>query len=327
MRPISTTRRSSAPPAFVDLAPRAESLRQAALDGLGRQPKSLPAKFFYDAEGSRLFDAICDLPEYYPTRTEIGILADSGAEMACLLGPGVELVELGSGSSVKVRLLLDRLADPAGYVGIDISGDHLRGACARLSGDYPGLPVTAVCADYMRDVALPAPARAGARRVAFFPGSTIGNLDPEVAGAFLVRWRPLLAGGGMLVGVDLRKDPAILDAAYNDAAGVTAAFNLNLLARLNREAEAGFDLSAFAHRAFFNTARSRVEMHLVSRRDQIVPVAGRRVAFTRGETIHTENSYKYGVGDFQALARQAGYAPRRVWTDPAGLFSVHWLEA
>lgn len=336
-------RRSPARAAFLDLAPREESFRDAVLRGLSAVPRTLPPTFFYDAEGSRLFDRITDLPEYYPTRTEIGILTESGAEMAAILGPDCQLIELGSGSSVKVRLLLDRLVDPAGYVGIDISREHLRAACDRLAADYPGLDVLALCADclhpgFLAGMAVPPPAsRLPARRVAFFPGSTIGNLDPEAAAEFLVLWgrwlrraepRPADARpGGMLVGVDLRKDPARLEAAYNDAAGVTAAFNLNLLARINRELDGRFDLDAFAHHAFYDAARGRVEMHLVSRRDQIVRAAGRRFAFQAGETIHTENSYKYTVPGFAAMAARAGFRTERTWTDPEGLFAVFWLVA
>ncbi|MFC7331831.1 L-histidine N(alpha)-methyltransferase [Rhodocista pekingensis] len=328
---------------FLDLAPREEGFREAVLRGLSARPRTLSATFFYDAEGSRLFDRITDQPEYYPTQTEIGILAQSGAEMADLLGPGCQVIELGSGSSVKVRLLLDRLKDPAGYVGIDISRAHLRAACDRLAADYPGLDVLALCADclhpeFLSGIAVPPPAsRLPGRRVVFFPGSTIGNLDPVEALAFLSLWGRWLrrAGpraaderpGGLLVGVDLRKDPALLHAAYNDAAGVTAAFNLNLLARINRELGGSFDLDAFAHRAFYDSDRGRVEMHLVSRRDQIVRAAGRSFAFQAGETIHTENSYKYTLPGFAALGARAGLRAERTWTDPDGLFALFWLVA
>ncbi|MFM2043425.1 MAG: hypothetical protein RLY86_2001 [Pseudomonadota bacterium] len=321
---------------FLDLAPAADSFLDAVLAGLSRRPRTIPPKFFYDAEGSRLFDAITDLPEYYPTRTEIGILDRSGAEMASVLGQGVHLVELGSGSGVKVGLLLRHLAAPSGYVGIDISGDHLRTACDRLAADWPGLDVLELCADYtggdvMAQVPAPAAGQPG-RRVAFFPGSTIGNMEPGEAEAFLARWRRWLAnpggrGGGMLVGVDLRKDRDVLRAAYNDRAGVTAAFNLNLLARMNRELGAAIDPAAFTHRAIYAEDAGRIEMHLASTRDQIVTIAGRRFAFAAGETIHTENSYKYTVDGFRALAVRAGYRPARVWTDPDALFSLHWLEA
>ncbi|HYE48759.1 MAG TPA: L-histidine N(alpha)-methyltransferase [Azospirillaceae bacterium] len=318
--------RPTALAAFHDAAPAVADFRAAVLEGLSRPRRALPCKFFYDAEGSRLFDLICGLPEYYPTRTEIGILDRHGADMAALIGPGCQLVELGSGSSVKVRLLLDRLERPAGYVAVDISRDHLLAAADALARDYPALEVMALCADYTAGLAVPPPSGgAPFRRVGFFPGSTIGNLDRADALAFLRGLKPALEGGGLLVGVDLRKDRAVLDAAYDDAAGVTAAFNLNILTRINRELGGGFDLSAFAHRALWNEGEGRVEMHLVSRRDQIVAVAGRRFAFARGETIHTENSYKYGVGEFQELARRAGFEPTGCWTDRDGLFSVHFL--
>lgn len=312
--------------AFIDLAPRTESFADAVVRGLSKPRKAIDPVWFYDEAGSALFDRITALPEYYPTRTEIAILGRHGGEMAAAMGPGAQLIELGSGSSVKVRLLLDRLEAPAGYVGIDVSGEHLRAACDRLAADRPGLEVAAVCADYMGAVTLPDPVRAPARRrVGFFPGSTIGNLDPAVAADFLARWRNRL--GGMLVGVDLKKDPARLEAAYDDAAGVTAAFNRNLLARINRDLGGTFDVEAFAHRAFYDRDLGRIEMHLVSRRDQIVAVAGRRFAFAAGETIHTEISCKYTVEEFRALAVRAGWRPSRTWTDPERLFSVHWLEA
>lgn len=317
---------------FLDLEPALESFAQSVIAGLSRPQKRLDSAFFYDEAGSRLFERITALPDYYPTRTEIGILDRAGAEIAAVLGPGVQLVELGSGSSVKVRLLLDRLADPAGYVGIDISREHLRQACAALAADHPGLDVLALCADYMQEVPVPPPADGlPRRRIGFFPGSTIGNLEPEAATAFLARWRrTLLEGGrepgGMLVGVDLKKDPALLRAAYNDPTGVTAAFNRNILARINRELDGTFDPHAFTHRAIYCAGRGRIEMHLVSSRDQIAMAAGRRFAFAAGESIHTENSCKYTVPEFQALALRAGYRPERVWTDADRLFSVHWLS-
>lgn len=313
--------------AFLDLAPNPGSFREAVVRGLSARPKRLPAKFLYDAQGSALFERITRLPEYYPTRTEIGILRRYGTEIAAVLGPGVQLIELGSGSSRKVRLLLDRLSDPAGYVGVDISRHHLLRSCERLAADRPGLDVLALCADYMGELVVPPPAGGARRRVAFFPGSTIGNLDREEARIFLARWRHELAGGGMLVGVDLKKDVGLLNAAYDDAAGVTAAFNLNMLARINRELGGTFDLTAFTHRAFYNGPEGRIEMHLVSTRDQIVTAAGRRFRFAAGETVHTENSYKYSLAEFQALAREAGYRAERVWTDEANLFSLHWIAA
>ncbi|HYC02434.1 MAG TPA: L-histidine N(alpha)-methyltransferase [Azospirillaceae bacterium] len=318
--------RQTALAAFHDTAPVVQDFRASVLEGLSSHPKRLEAKFFYDAEGSRLFDLICELPEYYPTRTEIGIMERHGAEMAALIGRRCQLVELGSGSSVKVRPLLERLEDPAGYVAVDISRDHLIASADALARDYPELEVMALCADYTQGLAVPPPGGEGEfRRVGYFPGSTIGNMDPVEAQAFLVALRPALTGGGLLIGVDLRKDPQVLHDAYNDSQGVTAAFNLNLLARINRELDGGFDLAAFEHKAFYDEALGRIEMHLVSRRDQIVTVAGRRFAFAAGETIHTENSCKYSVEGFRDLARRAGYAPAACWTDDKNLFSVHYL--
>lgn len=318
---------------FMDLAPSQGDFAAAVLDGLSRPQKSLPCAFFYDELGSALFDRICEQPEYYPTRTEQAILDRVAAPIAALLGPGVQLVELGSGSSRKVRTLLERLVNPLSYVGIDISRDHLRRSCDRLAADYPWLEVMALCADYLQDVPVPPP-QAGMprRRVGFFPGSTLGNFTPAEAEMFLARWRDTLRhggveGGGMLIGIDLRKDPALLEAAYDDAAGVTAAFNLNLLGRINRELDGTFTPASFRHMALWDAERSCVSMYLVSRRDQIVRAAGQRFAILEGEAIHTEDSHKYSIEGFQALARRAGYRPAAVWTDPNALFSLHWLEA
>lgn len=306
--------------------------------GLARRRKAIPCQFLYDETGSRLFERICELEEYYPTRAETALLERHRAEIAGLIGPGGQLVELGSGASRKVRLLLDALAEPAAYVAVDISRGHLCRAAAALAADYPALEVAAVCADYTAALwAPPAGAAPAARRVVFFPGSTIGNLGPAAARRLLAACARLVGpGGGMLIGVDLRKDPAVLHAAYDDRDGVTAAFNLNLLARLNRELDGDADLDGFRHRAVWNAARSRVEMHLVSQGPQVVTAAGRRFAFAGGETIHTENSYKYAVPDFHRLAARAGFRAVRTWVggdgvggDGAGggLFSLHYLEA
>jgi dimethylhistidine N-methyltransferase len=306
-----------------DLAPPQDDFLAAVLDGLGRARKTLPCKFFYDEAGSALFDAICDTPEYYPTRTELGILTAAAGDIADLAGRGGVLVEYGSGSSRKTRLLLDALV-PAVYMPIDISREHMLGACHTLAQDYPALNLMAVCADYTRPLRLPAVARGGQRRLAFFPGSSIGNFAPLEALRFLKNVAQQLAtDDGFLIGVDLKKDPAILNAAYNDAAGVTAAFNLNLLARCNRELGADFDLDAFAHRAFYNEAAGRIEMHIRSKRAQTVDLGGRQFAFAAGETIHTENSYKYASDEFRLLATQAGVLPQQCWTDEEHLFSVH----
>ncbi len=315
----------SALASFHDLAPEEADFLAEVLAGLTTRPKTLPCKFFYDERGSQLFEQICALPEYYPTRTETALMRKRAAEMAALMGAGAQIVEYGCGSVEKIRILLDALERPAAYVAVDISREHLRRASEALAADYPAIEVHALCADFTRPFELP-PGIPGVRRIGFFPGSTLGNFAPKEAERFLSGAARLAGpGGGMLIGIDLKKDTAILDAAYNDAAGVTAEFNLNLLARINRELGADFDLSAFAHRAFYNAAEGRVEMHLVSRRDQKVRLAGTTIDFHAGETIHTENSYKYDIDEFQAMARRAGFTPRKVWTDPQRLFSIHFL--
>lgn len=300
---------------------------RAMVAGLARRPRSISPKFFYDAAGSQLFDRICELPEYYPTRTELRILGECAGEIAEQIGPGAEIVEFGAGSLTKVRLLLDALEAPKRYLPIDISGEHLQAAAARLKADYPELVVQPIAADYTMPLVLPAPMPGAGKRVGFFPGSTIGNFEPDEALAFLQLAARMLRGGGLLIGVDLVKDPAQLHAAYNDAQGVTAAFNLNLLRRANAELDANFDLDGFAHSAFYNAPRQRIEMHLVSRRDQAVSLHGERFGFEEGETIHTEYSHKFTVDGLRALAVKAGFRPLAVWTDPERLFSVHWLGA
>jgi dimethylhistidine N-methyltransferase len=318
------------PPNFtlIDLAPASGSFLADVLAGLRAPRKMLPPKYFYDAAGARLFDAICELPEYYPTRTEIALLQRHGREMADALGADSVVVEYGSGSGQKTRLLL-AAARPAGYCAIDISAEQLESAVGAIARDFPATTVVAVCADYSRPFALPLPAAlAGHRRSVFFPGSTVGNFTPEEAVAFLRNaHRVLGAGGGLLIGVDLQKDKAMLDAAYDDAAGVTARFNLNLLHRMNRELGADFDPAAFRHCAFYDPSKGRVEMHLVSCRAQQVRIGDAEFRFGDGETIHTENSWKYTVEGFAALGCQAGFAARRCWVDDARLFSVHYMEA
>ena len=310
---------------FYDLHPRRADMRAEVLAGLSREQKWIPPKFLYDQLGSRLFDAITGLPEYYPTRTEIGILELYGEEMAALVGRDATLVELGSGSSQKIRVLLDALK-PRIYMPVDISKAHLLDSARALARSFPALDVRAVCADYSVPLELPSTGCAG-DQVAFFPGSSIGNFRPEEAVRFLGRVGDLVGPGGrLLVGVDLIKDIEILDAAYNDAQGVTAEFNLNLLRRINQELEGDFDLASYCHRAFFNEAESRIEMHLISRAEQRARVAGQEFGFREGETIHTENSYKYSIEGFHALARRSGFEAERVWTDPDGLFSVHCLR-
>ena len=308
-----------------NLHPTPAELAAEVLAGLRRRPRVIPPKFFYDARGSQLFDAITQTPEYYPTRTEIAILQAHAADIAARVGTGSVLVEPGSGSCMKVRLLLEGLK-PCAYVPMDISHDHLRVAAEQVAAEFPWLEVHAACTDFTRQMVVPDSAPEGPR-VAFFPGSSIGNFDPDGAADFLAVVAELVGPGGLLlIGVDLKKASAVLDAAYDDGAGVTAAFNLNLLERINRELGADFDLGAWRHRAFYNADLGRVEMHLVSTQDQGVQVCGERFDFTAGETIHTENSYKYSVADFQVVARRAGFLPKAVWTDPADLFSVHLLS-
>ena len=303
---------------------RAGDFAQCLLDGLSRSPKEIPCKYFYDAEGSRLFDAICELPEYYQTRTETALLAAHAGEIAKLAGPGAEIVEFGAGSLKKARLLLDALA-PRAYTPIDISAKYLAAMTRTLAADYPNLALRPVAADFTAALALPALPGAP-RRMGFFPGSTIGNFRPDAAVSLLRRMRQALQGGSLLIGADLVKDPARLHAAYNDAAGVTASFNRNLLARANRELGADFDLSGFAHYAPYNPAARRIEMYLVSLKRQSARLPDGMVEFAAGEAIHTEDSHKYSIESFRELAAKAGFSPRAVWSDENRLFSLHWLE-
>jgi len=314
---IQTVRKLRATPAH--------DFRIDVLAGLGASPKSLPCKYFYDAVGTQLFDRICELREYYPTRTEIGILQQHAREMAWLIGPRARLVELGSGNSTKTRILLDQLPDLDAYVPVDISPEYLARATRELVRDYPALRVAPVVADYTEPFDLPKTERV-ARTVAFFPGSTIGNLEPDDARDFLGVVAGLCQGsGGLLIGVDLKKDRNMLEAAYDDDEGVTAAFNSNILARINRELEGRFDLAAFRHRAFYDEAEGRIEMQLVSLRPQSVQVGASVFRFDEGETITTEYSYKYDVGEFAALAKSAGFTCVRIWTDERRLFSVQYF--
>jgi len=300
-----------------------ESFAADAIAGLTATPKSLPPKYFYDAQGSLLFERITALPEYYPTRCELGILHDNAAAIAALFPPGCALIEFGSGSSRKVRTLLTASPAVVAYVPVDISGDFLNEEASALRRAFPRLAVHPVPADFTLPFDLP-DAIAGLPRVGFFPGSTIGNFEPHEAANFLRHAGRMLGPGAIfVVGVDLVKDPDILNAAYDDAAGVTAQFNLNLLTRMNREFGADFNLAAFEHHAFYNRERRRIEMHLASVRRQKVRLCGVTIDFRAGETIHTENSYKYTIESFGALARGSGWTPRKVWTD--GLFSVHAL--
>ena len=294
--------------------------------GLSKTPKEIACKFFYDDAGSRLFDRICELPEYYQTRTEVRLLKHHAGEIAQLMGGGVEIVEFGAGSLRKVRSLLDAVETPCAYTPLDISGDYLGQVARALAADYPALTLRPVVCDFTQ--ALEIPELPGApRRVGFFPGSTIGNFKPDAAMALLRCMRASLLGGGLLIGVDLVKDPVRLHAAYNDAAGVTALFNKNLMARANRELGANFDLDAFAHYAPYNAAAHRIEMYLVSLKRQSVSLCGRVVEFAQGEPVHTEDSHKYTIESFREMAARAGFNPRAVWTDEERLFSLHWLES
>jgi L-histidine Nalpha-methyltransferase len=309
---------------FHDLQPAPEDFHADVVAGLSRETKRLSPKFFYDERGSQLFDAITALPEYYPTRTEIGLLRRHGDEMSEMLGDDGLLFELGSGSDIKIRVLLDAL-QPEAYAPIDISREHLRLSAGAIAQDHPELEVHAICADYSGPLELPGFYDAQ-RREAFFPGSSIGNFDPTQARDLLRRISGLLSPDGrLLIGVDLKKDPEVLHAAYNDSQGVTAEFNLNVLMRINRELDADFDVAAFRHKAFYNETLGRVEMHLVAAAPQHVRINGRYFEFQTGESIHTENSYKYSIGEFQALAAEAGLTSVRVWQDDDALFSVHCL--
>lgn len=310
---------------FHDFHPSPASLKQEVLAGLAATPKALPPKLFYDHRGAQLFERICELPEYYLTRTEIGILERCAGEIAERVAPGACLLELGSGAGIKVRLLLEQLR-PAMYVPIDISRTQLCVSAETMARDYRWLEVHPVCADYCRPLSLDFIPR-HAHRLVFFPGSTLGNFEPDEALDFLDNLRALAGeGGAVLISIDLKKAPERIDAAYNDQAGVTAAFNLNILNRLRRDLDADLDAAGFRHQAFYNPRKGRVEMHLISRRPQAIVVDDQAFHFVEGETIHTENSYKYSIEEFQSLARRAGYRPLRVWTDRDRLFSVHFLQ-
>ena len=306
----------------------ADSFREDLIAGLSLPQKQIPPKYFYDGTGSRLFDRICRLAEYYPTRAELAITRAHLAAIARFAGPGCELIEYGSGASRKTRLLI-RALRPAAYVPVDISEAALAAAAGRLAREFGWLHIFAVVGDFTQPLRLPVfRARPGRRRVVYFPGSTIGNFTPEDAQAFLRMTRGQVGGtGAMLVGVDLKKDANLLHAAYNDGRGVTAAFNVNLLGRANRELGADFNLRRFRHYAFYNPALSRIEMHLVSLARQSVNVGEHRFAFEPGETIHSENSYKYTVEEFAALAAEAGFRAERVWRDKGERFALFGLVA
>lgn len=311
-------------PEIIDLHPPEEAIRDLVVKGLSVTPKTLPCRLLYDQRGSELFELICEQAEYYPTRTELSILSEHLPEMADLLGPRCDVIEYGSGSSIKSRLLLHALHEPAVYIPVEISRTMLQDAVSNLRREFPKLEIIPVCADYMQDVELPR--REGERRVEFFPGSTIGNFHRDDALKFLKRSARFLgSGGALLIGVDLIKDPATLEAAYNDAAGVTSEFNINLLDRINRELDADFDRDQFRFRATWNPDEHRVESHLISERDQTVTVDDVAFDFKTDERIRTECSYKYDLSMFAELAGEAGFSVQKVWTDPKQWFSVQYL--
>ena len=311
-----------------DLSPNLGSFLDDVLEGFSQPQKRLPAKYFYDERGSELFEAICELPEYYPTRTEISLMRAHAADIAAVIGSKALLIEYGSGSSTKTPILLDAL-QPACYVPIDISREQLIQSSLALAQARPELLVRAVCADYTRPFTLPALDDIDFRRkLVYFPGSTIGNFNPAETNAFLRQIVPVIEdNGAALIGVDLKKDYAVLHAAYNDAAGVTAEFNLNVLRRINRELDGNIAIDHFRHHAFYDVNLGRIEMQLLSLRSQAVTIAGNQFVFREGETIHTEISCKYTIEEFQRVARDAGLTPLGVWTDAANLFSVHYLAA
>ncbi len=311
---------------FYDFHPPAADFKAEVLQGLQKPQKAIPAKFLYDKRGAELFDAICTLEEYYLTRTEMAILQTYAAEIVSLIGDRV-LIEFGSGSSQKVRILLDAMPSPPTYVALDISKQHLYESCSDLVNAYPGLNAIAICTDYSQPLDLPEiPSIQNQPKVAFFPGSSIGNLEPQEVVQFLKNTAHLLQpNGSLLIGVDLKKSREILEPAYDDSQGISAAFALNLLTRINRELGADFDLDNFSYRAFYNVI-GRIEMYIVSLTEQVVHLDDTIISFEKGETICTEYSYKYSIAQFQALAKLAGFQSEKVWTDSQQLFSLHYLQ-
>jgi dimethylhistidine N-methyltransferase len=314
-------------PNLVPATSRPDTLAGSVLEGLKKEPKELSPVWFYDELGSFLFDSICELPEYYITRTELQIMRTHAAQMAQHIGPEAVLIEFGSGTSLKTRLLLEQLERPIAYVPVDISREHLFDAAGTLARDYPDLRIIPVCADFTQSFELPHQILSAKKRVVYFPGSTLGNFDHAQARQLLTRMREMVGrNGAVLIGIDLRKDPRILERAYDDPAGVTAEFNLNALRHVNRELGADFDLNAFEHLAVWVENESRIEMHLVSKRDQVVRIGGEKVRFARGEHLRTEYCHKYTLEGFADLAATTSLAVSRVWTDPEQKFSVQLLE-
>jgi dimethylhistidine N-methyltransferase len=314
-------------PNLVPATSRLDTLAGSVLDGLKKEPKELSPVWFYDELGSFLFDRICELPEYYITRTELQIMRTHAAEMTQHIGPEAALIELGSGTSLKTRLLLERLERPVAYVPVDISREHMFDAAGTLARDYPDLRIVPVCADFTRSFELPHQILSAKKRVVYFPGSTLGNFEHEQARGLLGRMREMIGrNGAVLIGIDLRKDPRILERAYDDSAGVTAEFNINALRHVNRELGADFDLEAFEHLAVWVDKESRIEMHLVSKRDQVVRIGEQKIFIARGEHLRTECCHKYTLEGFANLAASVGLSVSRVWMDPEEQFSVQLLE-
>ncbi|MCZ6516451.1 MAG: L-histidine N(alpha)-methyltransferase [Gammaproteobacteria bacterium] len=302
--------------------------RSDILDGLSQDQKQLSPKYFYDETGSRLFDQICDLPEYYLTRTELGIMREHVEAMTGLMGPRASIIELGSGSSLKTRILLDHVEEPAAYVPVDISRDHLLKTAGCLADDYPEIEILPVCADFTQSFELPEPAVEPDRHVVYFPGSTIGNFSRDDAIDLLKQVRQVVNGNGaLLIGVDLIKPRKVVEAAYNDTAGVTAKFNKNILARINRDHAGAFDPSRFEHDAVYDEEHHRIEMRLISCEEQDIPIAGQSIHFEKGEYIVTEHSHKYSIDEFGSIGEEAEFSLKDIWTDPDQLFSVQFLEA
>ncbi len=312
---------------FADYEPHTDDFLADVLTGLTRRQKSISPKYFYDQKGSALFDAVCRAPEYYVTRTELALLDEILPEVAELTGPNAIVIEWGSGSSWKIRKVLDALDDPAEYIAIDISRHHLKAAAAEIGRQYPDVKVGAICADFLAPITLPEQAIVSdGRKLGFLPGSTIGNFDPHVAAEILKRAATLLGpGGAFLIGTDLQKDLETLLAAYNDAAGITAQFNLNLLVRMKSELGAEIDIAAFNHEAIYNSDDHRIEMYLRAKADTAIVIGGHSFEFKMGEAIHTENSHKFTLQSFQKIAQRAGFDVEAVWTDPERLFALHYL--
>ena len=313
---------------LLDLKPAQQDGQAEIIEGLAREQKEISPKYFYDEKGAQLFEEICEQPEYYPTRTEIGIMQSSMEEISDLIGPRASIIEFGSGAGVKTRQLLEGAKDLAAYVPVDISREQLISSSDELANDFPDVEVLPICADFMEPFELPSPQITPDRNIVYFPGSTIGNFSTSQAKQLLRVMRAQAKDdGALLIGVDLVKPRSILEPAYNDAAGVTAEFNLNLLTHLNHAYDADFELQAFEHTAVYDEEHNRIEMRLISLCNQGVQIAGSKFELSEGEYIVTEHSHKYSIDSFESLARQAGFVPQEVWTDTDSLFSVHYLNA